>query len=270
MNSQDTSPLFVNSLAKGLAVLKAFEPSRSSMNLPEIAAATGITRSAAQRFAYTFEALGLLAKDPVSKRYSLTAHALEIGCHFLDSHSLLTRANPYLLSLCRETGETVNFAEPAKLDMVIIGRFPNPNRMMAHIPIGRHLPMFCSASGRMYLSSLPSEEALTILQHSQLKKYTQNTLTDIDAIVDEIKATKSRNYAICISEYFRDDLALAVPVYDGKETIAACLQISVSAARWTVEEAVERLIPLMHETAQLISTTPPSDSANAPFANKPL
>lgn len=67
----------------------------------------------------------MLNKDPVSKRYSLSSRTLDAGCRYLESHPLLDRANPFLLELNRNAGETVNLAEPAGQDMIYIGRFPS-------------------------------------------------------------------------------------------------------------------------------------------------
>lgn len=269
MTTTENSPLYVQSFATGISVLNAFGPSQSSMSLPEIAASAGITRSAAQRFAYTLEALGLLNKDPVTKRYSLSSHTLDVGCRFLDAHPVLARANPYLLDLCRETGETVNLAEPSGLDMVYIGRFQSPKRLFVHMPIGRRLPMYCSSSGRMYLSQLAETEARALLEASDRVKYTPNTVVEIDDLMADLSKTRERGFANCNGEYYRDDFALSVPVYDAAHRVAACLQISVSAARWRADRAIERFIPLMVDAAGLISTTPPSVRAQAPFAATP-
>lgn len=269
MKEAENSPLYVQSFASGVAVLNAFGPSQASMSLPEIAAAAGVSRSAAQRFAHTLEALGFLDKDPVTKRYSLSSRTLDIGCRFLDAHPMLARANPYLLDLCRETGETVNLAEPAGLDMVYIGRFQSPKRLFVHMPIGRRLPMYCSSSGRMYLSQLPEAAAQALLEASDRVKYTPNTLVDIDDLMADLSRTRERGFANCNGEYYRDDVALSVPVFDAAHRVAACLQISVSATRWRANRAIERLIPLMVDAARLISTTPPSMHAQAPFAATP-
>ncbi|MFP5405918.1 MAG: IclR family transcriptional regulator, partial [Gammaproteobacteria bacterium] len=112
----EAAALFVQSFAKGLDVLLAFGPDRSSMSLPEIASAAGISKSAAQRFAFTLEALGYLSKDTVSKRYSLTPRVLELGYRYLLVDRVLERASPYLLELNRRCGETVNISEPDGVD----------------------------------------------------------------------------------------------------------------------------------------------------------
>ncbi len=243
------------------------------MSLPEIAAKAGISRSAAQRFAFTLEAIGLLMKDPVSKRYSLSSRTLDAGCRYLQSHPLLDRANPYLLELNRNAGETVNLAEPAGADMIYIGRFPSPMRLMVHMPIGRRIPMYCSSAGRAYLSCLPEAQALQIMQGTQRMRFTPNTVVEVDELLVRLQRARQEGYAYCNEEYYRGDLALAVPVFDLGQQVVASLQVSVPASRWSLKRAVSRFVPMMQETARLISTTPPTQRAPAsrlgPHADQP-
>lgn len=261
----ESSTLYVQSLATGIAVLDAFTAERASMSLPDIAAAAGITRSAAQRFAFTLEALGLLNKDPVSKRYSLSSRTLDTGCRYLESHTLLDRANPFLLELNRNAGETVNLAEPAGQDMIYIGRFPSPLRLLVHMPVGRRIPMYCSSTGRVYLAGLSDEEAYETLAACDRVKYTSNTLTDLDDLMAQVRESREQGYACCKEEYYRGDLALAVPIYDLNQRVVAGLQLSVSASKWTVKRALSRFIPMMLETARQISASQPTPRAQAPF-----
>lgn len=261
----EESPLFVQSLASGLAVLDAFNAERSSMNLPEIAAAASISKSAAQRFTHTLEALGLLKKDPASKRFSLTIRALSLGYRYLQSNLLLERANPYLLELNRNSGETVNLAERDGVNMVYIARFPSPVRAIAHMPIGRQLPMFCTSAGRAFLSGLPDDEVMAILNATERPQFTQHTVIDIDRLMEMIVTVRETGYAYSIEEYYRSDLALAVPLFNVSGAPVAAVNISVSLAHWPLEKAKAELVPQLLATANLISTKPPSPSALSPF-----
>ncbi|WP_179403146.1 IclR family transcriptional regulator [Burkholderia guangdongensis] len=272
MNPED-STLYVQSLATGIAVLDAFDVQHAAMSLPEIAAVAGISRSAAQRFAFTLEAIGLLVKDPATKRYSLSSRTLDAGCHYLQSHPLLDRANPYLLELNRNSGETVNLAEPTGTDMIYIGRFASPLRLMVHMPIGRRLPMYCSSTGRAYLSCLPEEHAREILQSTERTRFTPNTIVDLEELIVRLQMARRDGYAYCNEEYYLGDLALAVPVFDLGQRVVASLQLSVPVSKWTLKRAVSRFVPMMQETARLISTTPPTQRALAsllgPNADQP-
>ncbi|MEO6351575.1 MAG: IclR family transcriptional regulator [Burkholderiaceae bacterium] len=261
----EESPLFVQSLATGLSVLDAFNAERPSMNLPEIAVAASITKSAAQRFTHTLEALGLLKKDPATKRFSLTSRALSLGYRYLQSNLLLERANPYLLELNRNSKETINLAERDGFNMVYIARFPSPVRAIAHMPIGRQLPMFCTSAGRAFLSGLPDEEVRSILNATERPQFTPHTVTDIDRLMEMIATVRETGYAYSIEEYYRNDLALAVALFDVTGAPVAAVNISVSMAYWTLERAKAELVPQLLETANLISTKPPSNSALSLF-----
>lgn len=261
----ESSTLYVQSLATGVSVLKAFNTEHPSMSLPEIAMAVGISKSAAQRFAFTLEALGMLKKDPYSKRYSLSSDNLDVGYQYLQSHPLLERANPYLLDLNQRTGETVNLAEPAEDSMVYIGRFSSLVRLIMHMPIGQRIPMFCASTGRVYLSGMSADAARTILERSDRVRYTSQTQTDVDTLLALVNQAREDGFAYCNEQYYSGDLALAVPVRDTAGNIIAGLNLSVSSTAWTLKRAIAKFVPLMLETARLISTTPPNLAAQRPF-----
>ena len=263
--SGEDSRLFVQSFATGLSVLDAFNAERREMSLPEIASAAGISKSAAQRFAHTLETLCMLTKDPASKRYSLSSRTLDLGYRYLQSHALLERASPYLLELNRRSGETVNLGEPAGLEMIYIGRFPSPLRSIVHMPIGRRLPMYTASAGRAYLSGLPEHEARAILEASDRVKFTPRTVTEIEPLMEMLAQAREQGYAYSNEEYYRGDLALAVPVHDVSQRVVAAVNVSVSTSDWTLASAIDQFVPLMLDTARLISTTPPSLQALSPF-----
>lgn len=257
--------LFVQSFAKGLEVLLAFGSQRASMNLPEIASAAGISKSAAQRFAFTLESLGYLVKDPSTKRYSLTPRMLELGYRYLLVDRVLERASPYLLELNRKCRETVNIAEPDGVDMVFVGRFPSYHNMPVYMPVGRRLPMFCTASGRAYLAALPEATAVALLRRSERRRFTPTTVTEMPALIDLLHQARARGYSLANGEYYQGDLGIGVPILDSAGQPIAAINISGPSARWTLERMGAELAPLLMETARLICTTPPPPKDVEPF-----
>ena len=113
-STADDAPdaLFNQSLEKGIAVLRAFSAQRRTMTLPEVAEATSITKSSAQRMIYTLEKLGYVKKHPRTKRYQLALKAMQIGFNYLAADTLIDVANPFLSELTNVTGETTNLTEP--------------------------------------------------------------------------------------------------------------------------------------------------------------
>lgn len=259
------SALFNQSLEKGFAVLQAFGAEHPSMNLPEIASAVGITKSTAQRLAFTLEALGYLRKDPQTKRFSLAPKSLGFAYRYLLASPLVERANPYLLELNQKIRETVNLSEPEGLEMVFAARFPSPTHSIVHMPVGRRLPMFCTASGRAYMSALPDAEARAMLDASDRVKYTPTTKTDVEKLMALVLEARENGYAWANQEYYRGDLNIAVPLLDASGRPIAAINVSVASSRWTLETLREKGAPMLIEAARKISTSPPTRSALAPF-----
>ncbi|HLI10362.1 MAG TPA: IclR family transcriptional regulator [Alphaproteobacteria bacterium] len=251
--TDDDSPLFNTSLAKGLAVLMAFGSERRSMNLPEIGTIAGIGKSAAQRFTYTLERLGYLRKDPVTKRYSLTPKVLELGLHYVHADALVEHANPYLLDLNIKCGETVNLSEPDGTDMVFVARFPGHKSIAVHMPLGRRLPMYCTASGRAYLSARPEAEMAEIIARSTPVAYTSSTTLDPARIRKMVRQAHRDGYAYADQEYYRGDINVGAPILGADGWAIAAINISVPVSRWRLDEACRQLAPLVIETARAIS-----------------
>jgi IclR family transcriptional regulator, pca regulon regulatory protein len=249
----DESPLFNSSLAKGLAVLMAFGSETRSMNLPEIGTITGIGKSAAQRFTHTLERLGYMRKDPVTKRYSLTPKVLELGLRYVHADALIEHANPYLLDLNIKCGETVNLSEPDGPDMVYVARFTGHKSIAVHMPLGRRLPMYCTASGRSYLSARPDREVAAIIAQSTLIAYTPTTIVDPSQILAMVQKGRQDGYSYADQEYYRGDINVAAPVLGVDGWAIAAINISVPVSRWSVEEARRELAPHVIETARAIS-----------------
>ena len=109
--SAEDSPLFV-ALARGVSVLRAFSEGRPAMTLPELAEATGLSKSSVQRFTHTLWTLGYLRKDPASKKFSLGPWSLELGMKYVQTSPLVLGGNPFLHSLNRNCQETCSLAEP--------------------------------------------------------------------------------------------------------------------------------------------------------------
>jgi PcaR/PcaU/PobR family beta-ketoadipate pathway transcriptional regulator len=257
----EQSPLFASTLARGLEVIMAFRAGNPSMNLPEIAAATQMTKSAAQRFAFTLETLGYLRKDPQSKRYQLTPRALSLGFGYLQTDSLIDRATPYLHQLNRECHESCNLSEPDGNDMVFVARFPSHNQIMIPMPLGLSLPMYCTASGRAYLSHLPIETTTALLAGMPRPAQTAATITDLDKLLEVIAQAREEGYSIIEGEYFLGDISLAAPILDAAGTPLGAINISVPASRWTFEDARREFAPALIHTARAISSAGASQRA---------
>ncbi|WP_417660835.1 IclR family transcriptional regulator [Pseudomonas sp.] len=253
--SEDNSTLFNQSLEKGLAVLRAFDAHRRTMNLAEVAEAAGINKSSAQRMIHTLEQLGYVRKHPLTKRFQLTPRVMEIGYNYLAADTLVDVANPFLAELAQVTGETTNLTEPDGLEMVYVARFVAPKFIPIHMPIGSRIPMYCTGSGRAYLSALMDTQIDTLLGASDLKRHTLHTLTSMDEIRAQIEATRRQGYATNKEELFLGDMTIAAPILGSQGLPVAAVHVVAPTSRWTLEEAERKLAPAVIECARAIRTS---------------
>lgn len=248
--------MFVQSVEKAFAVLRAFDSGRRTMSLSEIALTVGITKSAAQRFTHTLEVLGYLRKDIASRRWQLTPRTLDIGSAYLATDPLVEKANPHLVDLNQSCRESVNLSEPDGSDMVFLARFTSHSRSFIHMPAGTRIPMFCTASGRAYLSTLPQEEAERILRSAPLHPFTAHTIVDPVQILSRIEEARSRGFAHASEEFYIGDLNIAAPLVGPDGVGIGAINISCPTNRWTISKMEADLAPLLVQTARRISGGP--------------
>lgn len=248
------SPLFNNSLAKGLDMLAKFRNQRNGLSLVELAELTGMTKSSAQRCTFTLESLGYLTKDPKTRKYKLSPKVLEIGFNYIGNNMLVDFANPYLHNLNKETGETVNLAEPYGSNVIYVSRFQSMSHIVAYMSVGTVIPMHCSSSGRAIMSTYPREQQERILDASHLHAYTDKTVTDTDTILRAVESCRTTGIAYTIEEYFPDDLSLACAIIGANGQAIGAINLSVPSSRWTLDDALARFGPQIKQAAFAVSS----------------
>lgn len=242
------------SVGKAFDVLQAFGGRRRALTLSDIAEATGITKSSAQRFASTLSALGYLERDAQAKGWVLSPRILTIGHAYLSGHALIERATSHLLELNVATGESVSLSERDGTQMVYVARFPAHRRFLIHMPIGRSLPMFCTAAGRAYLARLPPDEVDEILERSVLQPLTPTTITDRGRILERVQEARERGYACADQECYVGDLTVGAAIMGPHGRPVASVNLSGPTSRWTLPDLVARYAPLVMETARAASS----------------
>lgn len=250
------SALYVRSVEKAFAVLRAFDDGHRSMSLAEIAAQVGISKSAAQRFTHTLQALGYLAKDPVSRRWRLTPRTLDIGTAYLATDSLVDRATAHLIELNHACGESVNLSEPDGLDMVFLVRFTSHERTFVHMPVGTRIPMYCTASGRALLAAMPDDVVAETIEASSRHAFTPHTLTDVQAIGDAVVRARERGYATAEEQFYRGDLSVAAAILGPDGRPLGAVNVSCPTSRWTMADMCRDIVPHLMNSVRRISTGP--------------
>lgn len=243
------STLMVSSVEKAFRVLSSFDDAHPTLSLTQLAEAADLDKSAVQRFTHTLMQLGLLAKEPTTKRFELTARTLEFGYRFSRSNNLVRRAAPYLLHLSQQTDETVSLTVLDDTKIVFVSRFQSRHVLNTDVVIGTPLPAFCTAPGIAILAKLPDSEVKAILDRSDLRPFTPHTTWKKSDLLEKIARTRAAGYAVAQNEYYIGDLSVAAAISGPQDRPLGAINIAVSASRYTPEEAESKFSGLVVATA---------------------
>jgi DNA-binding IclR family transcriptional regulator len=252
--AKKADPLMVQSVAKAFRVLEAFDSSHPQMTLSQIAKRTDLDLSGAQRFAHTLQVLGYLEKDPKTRHFELTVKSLDRAYHFTRSSRLVDRAMSILQYLSKETEETVNLTILDGTDIVFISRFLSRHVLNTDVIIGTRLPAYCMAPGRAILSVSPDEQVEALLDASDIKAHTQNTITDRDALRGIIAQARLDGYATAFEELYRGDGSIAAPVLGVNGNVMGAVSVAASTLRYSREGMVDAFATMILAAARSISS----------------
>lgn len=247
------SSLFVGSTEKAFQVLHAFDGPLRFMTLADIARASGLDRSAAQRLVHTLETLGYIRRVPDTRNYALTSKVLQFSYSYIRANELIDKASPYLLDISRRLGETTNLHELDGPEVVFVARFPGQHMNNIDIVVGSRLPTFFTSSGTAMLSQLSEEEQQGILARTNLSPRTPFTVTDPEALLARVKQAGERGYAMIVNETVMGDISISAPITDEHGRPVAGINISVPTSRWTPERAEAELAQEIQVAATSIS-----------------
>ena len=246
-------PLFNQSVAKAFAVLGAFSAEHRVRSLAEIADAAGMTNGSAQRCVHTLVELGYLKRTQRPAGWALAVRALGIGYPYLAGHAVLEQATTHLADLSHATGESVSLSEPDYPDMVYIARFPSHKRFFIHMPVGQRLPIYCTASGRAFLSALPRDEAQDLLERCERRKLTPHTQCDVRRILAIVDEAREVGVAWANQECYLGELTIAAPVLGPAGRPVAAVNLAGPTSRWALADLRRELAPMLIQTAQAAS-----------------
>jgi len=249
-DAQAASGDFVQSLARGLSVIRAFDAEHAELTLSDVARRAGITRAAARRFLLTLESLGYVASD--ARAFRLTPRVLELGFSYLSSLSLPEIVQPHLEALSREVDESVSAAVLDGADVVYIARVPTRRIMSVRITIGTRFPAFATSLGRVLLAGLPDGAADAALAASDLPHLTDRTLTDRSALHDELVRVREQGWSLVDGELEPGLRSIAAPLHGRDGRVVAALNVSTSATRDSVEHVRDAYLSPLLRTASAI------------------
>ena len=252
MSSEEgTNTEFVQSLARGLSVLRTFDGTSAVLTLSEVAKRAGLTRATARRLLHTFESLGYMSFD--GKRFELTPRVLDLGYAYISSLKLPEIAQPYMEALSESVNESVSAAVLDGHDIVYVARVPTKHVMSISLGLGSRLPAAVTSMGRVLLAALPSAELDSFLATATWTPRTSRTVRFPDELRHVLSECRRNGFAVVDEELEDNVRSVAAPLVDKRGRVIAALNVGTSAARVSLADLHERIVPELLATARAIS-----------------
>ncbi|MEI8057045.1 MAG: IclR family transcriptional regulator C-terminal domain-containing protein [Actinomycetes bacterium] len=241
---------FVQSLDRGLAVIRAFSRERPRLTLSDVARETGMTRAAARRFLLTLEELGYVGSD--GRLFYLRPRVLELGFAYLSSATVTEVTQGHLEVLADGLHESCSASVLDSPDIVYVARAATNRIMTISLAVGARLPAYCTSMGRVLLAALDDTALEEYLSTGAFVALSERTLVEPDAIRAEIEVVRARGWALQDQELEAGVRSVAVPVHAADGQVIAAINVSAHASRVSLDTLLEDFLPRLTSTAQLI------------------
>jgi IclR family pca regulon transcriptional regulator len=240
----------VQSLERGLAVIKAFHADAAELTLSDVARATGLTRAAARRFLLTLADLGYVRTD--GKYFSLTARVLELGYSYLSSMTLPEVAQPHLERLSAQVHESSSVSVLQGTEIVYVARVAVSRIMTVSINVGTRFPAHATSMGHVLLAGMSAAELDAYLVTADLDRLTEHTITAPEQLRAELAKVAEQGWAMVDQELEEGLRSVAAPIRDRRGNVVAAVNLSTHASRTSAETVRTELVPPLLEAAGAI------------------
>jgi IclR family transcriptional regulator, pca regulon regulatory protein len=241
---------FVQSLDRGLAVIRAFGPDRERLSLSEVARATGLTRAAARRFLLTLVTLGYVRND--GREFSLRPRVLELGFAYLSGLALPEVAAPHMEELVARLHESSSISVLDGHHVVYVVRVPTKRIMTVAISVGTRFPAYATSMGRVLLAAMSEEELDRYLSEASFEQLTASTVTDPARLRAIVRQVAEQGYAIVDQELEEGLRAVAAPIRGAPDVGTAAINVSAHASRVSIAALRSEILPSLLQTAAQI------------------
>jgi IclR family acetate operon transcriptional repressor len=250
------------------ALLEVVASKDQFFSLQSLAEETGIPKPTLHRMLQQLENAGLLERSGDSRQYGTGVRLRKLAENLLLNDSFHGARHGVLRSLVNEVGESCNLTALSGSEVMYLDRVETPAPLRFYLHSGSRVPVHCSASGKLFLASMAPAQRQRLLAHATLEAFTPKTLTNLDALEEEIKQVKRQGFALDNEEFLPGLLCIAVMVPSASGRSNLCVAVQAPIMRLTPEKALG-LLPALHRAVDALSrieseaTDPLDDSAVA-------
>jgi DNA-binding IclR family transcriptional regulator len=239
------------SVNKAFQILRLISDNKEGLGISELSKQSTIGKSTVHGVTSALQEVGAIVRDPSTKRFTLGFTLLELGRSAHSNFDLKDVARPFMEALMARTRTSVFLGIQNHTHVTILDIVESTQDLKITSPIGTTIPLMAGAVGKVFLASMDEVQAMDLIQSKGLTRFTENTQTDLDQYIAEIRRVRELGYATDYEEY--------IP---GVQAVAAPIQVKVSSrsAIWAVgfkaslgDEAMKILIAETRKAAESIS-----------------
>ncbi|WP_328887254.1 IclR family transcriptional regulator domain-containing protein [Streptomyces sp. NBC_00316] len=249
---EELGPEFLQSLARGLAVLTALGSAPGGLTLSGAAEATGLPRATARRALLSLQQLGYAASAGDGRRFTLLPTVLELGYARLSRLAFAEIAQPHLARLVEQVHDSASVAVLAGDDIMYVARVHTVRIMSVSITVGTRFPAYATSMGRVLLAGLPEQEAAARLARAPVRRLTPFTRVGAAELAEAVAQARRDGHALVDQELEEGLRSIAVPVHDRAGQVVAAVNVSTHASRGTPDDVRRALLPSLTDAAAAI------------------
>ena len=241
----------IQSVAKAMKLLDILAESPAPLTLADLSIKTGWPKSTVHGLLSTMRESSVIAQDDEG-RYMLGIRLFEYGCMLSSSWTILETAKPYIQHISYHTGEAVFLSILDRGEIITLERADNRTGLHASAEMGCRLPIHCTSQGKLFLAYMSEQEQENILKRTELREYTQHTITSLSSLRKEFETVRNQGYAIENGEYKKGLRSVAAPIFDQEGKVRYAIGI-IGMFRQIESEQFVRAISVVKETARKIT-----------------
>ncbi|SFJ43116.1 IclR family transcriptional regulator [Jannaschia pohangensis] len=251
MDGQRTDAIPTN--LRLLLVLEAVAKAGDPVTPTEVNASLGLPKPTIHRLFSTLVDEGFLQRDIGGRAYLPGPRLRGLAGGVLSSSRVRGARQAILKKLSSTIGETCNIALPDGDAMVYLEREETEWPLRIQLPTGTRVPFYCTASGKMFLSTLKPAELKIYLDATELRPRAPGTYTDRAELTAALERIRERGYATDRGEFMPDMIAVAVPINDANGRLLATLSFHAPTQRIDLERGLS-FLPDLREAAAKLAT----------------
>jgi IclR family KDG regulon transcriptional repressor len=250
---REKSNYIIQSVSHSLDVLEQFCGDADELGVTELSKRLKLHKNNVFRLLATLESRGYIEQNRATENYRLGIRCLQLGQSYVQHMGLLRQARVIMADLVRQVRETAYVAVLRRGAVVPVEMVEADRPVRIVSQLGEALPLHCTAAGKAYLA-FEAEDDLRTLLPDGLQRYTERTVTERPALLQQLRGIAQSGYAVDMGEHLEDIRAVAAPIRDYTGSVVGTLAVAAPASRLTAERIEKEVAPLVLKAGRELSS----------------